>query len=266
MREGAPRPDVLREAEPPVPPGMIRLYRGETAISGERPVPDYVRESPEYQATVAATGRWFTRDRAEAEHYAEVHGADKRNISYVDVPQNEVEQYLSANQPEARRFSAAGREGTEYFVPPEIAAARRPLPAPARPDVLREAPAPAAPQPRQSRLRAADDVMTAARDEGIAYDPTAQAEAQRVAETVPENVDLAAAQKLLADTEAELETLRQPTPEAAPGEAARRGEFPPDVEAELRASEEMAKADESYAKALEEAGACVAEIGLGLAQ
>jgi len=114
---------------PKSPATTVRLYRGETATregDDKTQVPAWVMESSEYRETVAATGRWFTKDLAEAKHYAKVHGGDETRISYVDVPAADVEKYLSANQPAARRFSAAGRETSEYFVSREIADTRQP--------------------------------------------------------------------------------------------------------------------------------------------
>jgi hypothetical protein len=126
-------PLPLEEApEPGVPEGHVRLYRGETAGAADAPVPDWVREGPDFKATVEATGRWFTKDRAEAEHYAKVHGAGDK-VSYVDIPAEDTEKYLSANQPEAKAFSAAGRESQEYFVSKEIAARRKPAEAEPQP-------------------------------------------------------------------------------------------------------------------------------------
>lgn len=100
-----------------------RLYRGETAGTANGAVPDYVKETPEFKATQEATGRWFSKSKEEAEHYAKVHGQGK--VSYVDVPTEDVDKYLSANQPEAKRFSAEGRENEEYFLPKDLAAKRQ---------------------------------------------------------------------------------------------------------------------------------------------
>jgi hypothetical protein len=76
---------------------------------------------------------------------------------------------------------------------------------------------------------------------------------------VPVNTDEAAAQKMLADTQTELETLREP-----PAEGAERGEFPPEIQRRLDASEAESAKEEGYANALEEAGNCLAELGLTL--
>lgn len=115
--------------EPPVPEGMTRLYRGETDNPGSvENVPDWIKEDPRYQATVAATGRWFVKDREVAEYYNREHGIGDQRVSYVDVPTRDVESYLSANHSEAKQFSAAGRENEEYFIPRELADQRTRVP------------------------------------------------------------------------------------------------------------------------------------------
>lgn len=116
-------------AEPPIKEGHVRLYRGETDTPSERrPLPEWLKEHPDVQATIEATGRWFSADRATAEHYNAQFGAGDGRISYVDVPKADVPKYLSANQPEAAQFSAAGRAGEEFFIPKEMADKRQPVP------------------------------------------------------------------------------------------------------------------------------------------
>jgi hypothetical protein len=113
--------------DPPTPEGHVRLYRGETDLPNEgTPMPDWVAENPEFKAMLEATGRWFVRDRETAEYYNREFGDNSGRVSYVDVPVADVENYLSANQPDARRFSAAGRETEESFVSKELAAKRLP--------------------------------------------------------------------------------------------------------------------------------------------
>jgi hypothetical protein len=109
-----------------------------------------------------------------------------------------------------------------------------------RADVLREAPA-ATPAETRQRL------LDLQRQEPAPRDPVAAAEAERITRDVPANTDEAAANKMLADAEAELETLRQ------------EGKLPPEAEAELRASEETAAQDEGTAAAMQQAGNCLAE-------
>ena len=119
----------LREAarEPPIEPGMVRLYRGETD-SKPTAVSDWVKESEAYKGTVAATGRWFSRTREEAQYYVDHFGEQDGRLSYIDVPAADVEKYMASKDPEAARFSATGRAEQEFFVPKELAAQRRALP------------------------------------------------------------------------------------------------------------------------------------------
>jgi hypothetical protein len=116
---------------------MVRLYRGETAQTPSTPVPDYVKETPEYKATVEASGRWFSGTKEEAQYYVDKFGQPGNKITYVDVPAAEVDKHRAANQPEATRF-AAGAENAqrEFFVPKEVADKRAELSsAPAKPAV-----------------------------------------------------------------------------------------------------------------------------------
>lgn len=96
-----------RRAEPPVPEGHVRLYRGETAeeLAKVRTTPS---GSPD-EATVGP-GRWFTTDGKVAEGYAKAHKADdvaERFLGYVDVPKDRAAKYLSPSG--------------HYFVPEEVA-------------------------------------------------------------------------------------------------------------------------------------------------
>ena len=122
---------VIRDTgrgEPPVPDGMIRLYRGETDTGEIAQVPEWVRQNPEYQATLDATGRWFSRTRDEAQYYVDTFGNRDDRISYIDIPEGDLERFRVANQPDVARFSAAGRAVDEFFVPKELAAARKQIP------------------------------------------------------------------------------------------------------------------------------------------
>jgi hypothetical protein len=149
-------------------------------------------------------------------------------------------------------------------------------------------PTPTVATARQDTLRAANDVMTAARADPVSHDPVAEAEAAQVQERVPATVDEAAAQKLLADTEAELATAAEGLPPDAitliPGETPIEiipgrtpGTFRTEItiggkreviegrtssEVAAKASDALYKDDEGFANALAEAGACLAEIGL----
>jgi N12 class adenine-specific DNA methylase/GGDEF domain-containing protein len=122
-----------RADEPPVEPGMARLYRGEVTPGSERaPVPEWVSRHPEFAAIKDATGRWFTADRSEAEWYANDASRAKENqrLVYVDVPEGELAQHLVSGKP-AARWSAKPNE--EFFVPREWAEKAQPLGAPAVP-------------------------------------------------------------------------------------------------------------------------------------
>lgn len=118
-------PLTMIHNEPEVPAGMTRLYRGETADGSGGTVPDWVKQNPDYQDTVNATGRWFNDNKAAAEYYAKTFGTTG-GITYVDVPSEKVEAFRASNQP-AGKFSAAGRAKEEFFVPPDVAAARKPV-------------------------------------------------------------------------------------------------------------------------------------------
>jgi hypothetical protein len=127
LKAGEPLP--LLHREPAVRPGHVRLYRGETDMPGKAAsVPDWIAEQDAFKGTMAATGRWFAAERRLAEYYNRTFGDGTGRISYVDVPRRKAEACLAARNPEAKAFSARGREHEEYFLPPELAAARKPLP------------------------------------------------------------------------------------------------------------------------------------------
>lgn len=114
--------------EPPVPKGFVRLYRGETDIPGERrPIPDWAAQNPDVQATLDATGRWFSDKREAADYYNQTFGDKSGRVSFVDVPAAEAEQYRVSNQPAVAKFAAEGRAAEEFFLPKEIAAERKAL-------------------------------------------------------------------------------------------------------------------------------------------
>ena len=106
------------------PEEMVTLYRGE-AVPDETKIPDWVKESPEYQkVTKDVRGRWFTDDLEIAKWYHKEAGASGR-ITTVRVPKSEVEQYRVTNQPESvQRFSKHPEK--EFFVPKAIAAQATP--------------------------------------------------------------------------------------------------------------------------------------------
>jgi hypothetical protein len=74
-----------------VPNGYTRLYRSEDDTSGDKPAPDWVKESQEYKESEKAKGRWFYKTLNEAINHSKKFGSS--GISYIDVLTNEVEKY-----------------------------------------------------------------------------------------------------------------------------------------------------------------------------
>jgi GGDEF domain-containing protein len=104
----------------------VRLYRGESAEPGKG-VPDYVKQDEKYKKTVEASGRWFSSDKAEAQHYADDTGNGR--LTYIDVPADEAAKYEAYKHPEASKFIHATKRGgksDEYFVPRELAKTAQP--------------------------------------------------------------------------------------------------------------------------------------------
>lgn len=132
----APAVPGRADQEPPIPAGKIRLYRVEPQREAVR-IPDWVKESPAYQNTIAATGRWFTNDVAELDFYKRQF-AEGHRVVYVDIAPGEAEQYRVSKIP----LAPGGREVTdnpaafsqrpekEFFIPRETAAQKQPLPEP----------------------------------------------------------------------------------------------------------------------------------------
>lgn len=112
---------------PPPAEGTVRLYRAETSDKSGKSgkVADWLKDSPEYKATVDATGRWFSDSIEAAKYYAEKFGNGE--ITYVDVPKAQYEKYRASEQPDRAAFSAAGRAKEEFFVPRDVADARKPF-------------------------------------------------------------------------------------------------------------------------------------------
>ena len=106
---------------PPVREGFVRLYRGETNIDDVAPIPDWVLESQEFKNR--PIGSFFTESYEEAEWYNKQEGMGDGNITFVDVPVGDLEQYRASNN-RGKEFSAPGREVTEFFLPKEIASNR----------------------------------------------------------------------------------------------------------------------------------------------
>jgi hypothetical protein len=116
--------------EPALANGFKRLYRGETEplITSGKGLPSWMRGDPRVQATNNAIGRWFSASRDEAYHYARHFGDDPNWITYVDVPAGDFEKYRVSNLgPEVKQHSAIAMRQHEFFVPPEVAAGRKPV-------------------------------------------------------------------------------------------------------------------------------------------
>jgi len=100
---------------------MTTLYRAEAPSIANPKVSEWMRSTPEYKATVDATGRWFTDDLAEAKWYLD--DVQKGGSLYkVKIPSKEAEQMRISKLPEghpAKEFSR--RQDKEFFVPREIA-------------------------------------------------------------------------------------------------------------------------------------------------
>lgn len=110
-------------------PGMRRLYRAENLPSESKSqIPSWLLGDPEYEASKNATGRWFSDTMENTQWYAShlEHG----KISYVDIPEFEVEKFRASNLPEGK-FSSGGQTGQrakeEFFLPKDLAESRKPF-------------------------------------------------------------------------------------------------------------------------------------------
>jgi len=117
-------------------PKTVRLYRAEeNPDAPKQSIAAWITESDNYKNTLAATGRWFTDDRAEAQWYLD-HEYPNGILTYIDVPADQVESFRVSNiapkpggkstADSPRAFSS--RTGKEFFVSPELAATRQRLP------------------------------------------------------------------------------------------------------------------------------------------
>jgi hypothetical protein len=100
----------------------VRLYRGESVppIAGNN-IPSWIRDDPKFQSSQAASGRWFTTNIEDAQHYADE--ANQGQIRYIDLPQSMAEKFRVSNDPEAVKYSPKARNGEidEHFLPRELA-------------------------------------------------------------------------------------------------------------------------------------------------
>ena len=104
---------------------MTTLYRAEAPSIANPKVSEWMRDTPEYKATVDATGRWFTDDLAEAKWYLD--DVQKGGSLYkVRVPSKEAESMRVSKLPEghpAKDFSR--RQDKEFYVPKEVANSKK---------------------------------------------------------------------------------------------------------------------------------------------
>lgn len=122
---------------PTVPEGMIRLFRaGPSSATLERhkgmAPSEWLRETPEYQNTVAASGRWFDESVAGAQWYIDHKHHDQ--MYYLDVPRDIAEKYRVSNfQANADKTIAENPRAfsrvpeSEFFLPLEYRDAGRPI-------------------------------------------------------------------------------------------------------------------------------------------
>jgi hypothetical protein len=111
-----------------IPEGHTRLYRVD---GGEAPaeISEWLKASPEFKQTQAATGRWFAGTLDEAKWYLNEY--PNGTIKYIDVPSDSVKPLsettgLTADGLDPKKFSR--RPDVEYFVTREQADLARDLP------------------------------------------------------------------------------------------------------------------------------------------
>jgi hypothetical protein len=90
------QPKIKREE---TPEEMVTIYRAQPkAGSTGKPIPDWVRESPEYQNSERASGRWWTDDLEEVEWYLK-NEYPEGEIVRLQVPKDVVEKHRVSNWP-----------------------------------------------------------------------------------------------------------------------------------------------------------------------
>jgi len=111
---------TLVPGEPLPAIGEVRLYRVQPGATPGRALPAWLEEGLIASGGTAASGRWFSRDRAALLWYGNDQGeAAKPVLVFVDVPAADLEALRVVNQPEPRAFSRDPEN--EYFVSREIA-------------------------------------------------------------------------------------------------------------------------------------------------
>ncbi|MDP3986748.1 MAG: hypothetical protein Q8P81_00810 [Nanoarchaeota archaeon] len=105
----------------------VTLYRAEEIPSKKKSPPSWRETHLEWQIGHAASGRWFTDDLSEAEHYLDNHCANGR-IVFINVPEDVAERFKVSNMEDKggkgikdnpRAYSL--RPEREYFLPADIA-------------------------------------------------------------------------------------------------------------------------------------------------
>lgn len=91
--------------------GYVRLYRGET-------------DGMELGLQHASKGHFFTTSLSEARDYNEEYGAGDGRISYIDVPEGEVEQYRASNGKVTEGMPEGLQQG--FILPEGLTAQRMP--------------------------------------------------------------------------------------------------------------------------------------------
>lgn len=103
---------------PPVPDGHVRLYRGESAPTQRKVIPEWIRQNKQALGIYDAEGRWFTNNLDNAVWYK--NDADVGRIVYVDVPEEIAKaNKLNKQSKDVQKFSRDLE--TEFFLPREWA-------------------------------------------------------------------------------------------------------------------------------------------------
>jgi hypothetical protein len=100
---------------------LMRLYRADAQLP-TKPVSPWLMETPEYKSMMAAKGRWFTDDLAEAQWYLDdVQKGGK--LHYIDLPKKEAESFRLSNmkKTEDSVHQYSRRPDKEFFVTKEHA-------------------------------------------------------------------------------------------------------------------------------------------------
>jgi hypothetical protein len=102
----------------------VTLYRWEPESGTGTGVPDWVRQSPDYQASQQAAGSWYTDTPEHLEFYKR-ESEGRGRVVQIQVTPEEAERLKVANNPQAphARFSADPEH--EYFVPADVRARAR---------------------------------------------------------------------------------------------------------------------------------------------